>query len=239
MKSALMLVFTLAVAGGSSRALAQFMNAPPEVVARAVLHNDNTRTDIMKDPLRHEMTETTYDARWIVISKKVYLLNANGDPTQGQIFDGAGNLVARVQFTFDDLQRLSEERCMNLQGEVFRKVLHQYDSSGRPLPLQAMDYKVHAPNMRTASIDFTRTSRVPKPTAQTGPIQPGQAQVESVSTTTGEAFDMTQTQQAAYSQQQAAAAQAQLQAQQQTKDKKKGSNLNPLNWFKKKDKDGN
>jgi len=238
-----MLVFTLAVAGGASRALGQYINAPPEVQARAVLHNDNTRTDVMKDPLKQEMVETTYDSRWIMISQKKYLLNENGDPMQGQIFDGAGNLVARVQFSFDEFQRLSEERCLNMQGEVFRKVLHTYDQSGHPLPVQAMDYKVHAPNMRVASLDFTRSPRnMPKSAKQpSGPVQPGQApQIQTVSTSTGETFDLTPEQQMLIAQQQAAmAAQTKAQGQQQAKEKKKGSNLNPLNWFKKKDKDSN
>jgi hypothetical protein len=207
------------------------------VDARALIHQDNTRTDLMKDPLKHEMTETTFDARGVVISKKKYLLNENGDPTQGVIYDGADNLIARVQFRFDDLQRLSEERCVNLQGEVFRLVLHQYDSSGKALPLKAMDYKTKAPNMRVATIDFTRTGRSPRPlAAPTGPAQPGQApQIESVSPTTGQSFAVDPAQSAAM-QQQAQAQQAAAAGSKDSKEKKK-SGLNPLNWFKKKDKD--
>jgi hypothetical protein len=175
----------------------------------------------------------------VVVCTKKYLLNDSGDPTQGQIFDGAGNLIARVQFAFDDLQRISEERCVNLQGELFRKVLHQYDSNGNPLPLKAMAYKTRAPNMRTATIDFTRKGRGAQPLVQSNtPVQPGSTpQIESVSPTTGQSFAVDPSQAAAAQQIQ------QMQAQQakaeEEKKKKKGSSLNPFNWFKKKDGDGN
>ncbi len=159
MKRLWMLLIALALAGGASRGWAQYIGSVAAVEGKEVIHNDNTKTDVIKDPLKHESTEITYDARKVVVCTKKYLLNDSGDPTQGQIFDGAGNLIARVQFAFDDLQRLSEERCMNLQGEIFRKVLHQYDSNGNPLPLKAMAYKTRAPNMQTATIDFTRKGR--------------------------------------------------------------------------------
>jgi hypothetical protein len=224
-KSFWVLAVSLAVAGVGPHALAQYIGHAPSVDARAVIHQDGTRSDVIKDPLKHEMTEITYDPRGVVISKKTYLLNENGDPTQGQIFDGAGNLIARVQFSFDDLQRLSEERCVNMQGEVFRRVLHQYDANGKALPVKAMDYKVNAPNMRSASIDFTHTVRPaktsPAPAAPQAPTQPGSVpQIERVATSTGQTF--------AIDPAQAAAVQQQVQAQQaaaakeESKKKKKG-----------------
>jgi hypothetical protein len=233
MKSVWVLMISLAVAGAESCGMAQFMSNIPSVDARALIHTDGTRTDMMKDPLKHQMTETTYDARGVVISKKMYLLNENGDPTQGQIFDGAGNLIARVQFVFDNLQRLSEERCVTLQGEVFRRVLHQYDSEGKALPLKAMDYKVNSPSMRTATVDFTHSRRSPQAVpASTEPVQPGSApQIESVSPTTGEAFAVNQGQPSVTPQQ--------VPATKADDGKKKRSALNPLNWFKKKDPNGN
>lgn len=225
MKFMWVLAISLAAASLGPRAFAQFMGRAPSVDARALIHQDGTRSDVIKDPLKHEMTEITYDSRGVVISKKTYLLNENGDPTQGQIFDGAGNLIARVQFVFDDLQRLSEEKCVNMQGEVFRRVLHQYDSNGKALPVKAMDYKVKAPNMRAASIDFTHTARAARapaePAAPQTPTQPGSApQIERVAPTTGQTF--------AIDPAQAAAVQQQVQAQQaaaakeEAKKKKKG-----------------
>jgi hypothetical protein len=239
MKSLWMLLISLAVAGATSRGMAQYGGAAFNVDAREVIHNDTTRTDVVKDPLTHQMTEVTYDSRGVVISQKKYLLNDNGDPTQGQIFDGAGNLIARVQFVFDDLQRLSEERCVNLQGELFRRVLHQYDPTGAPLPLKAMDYKTRAPNMQTATIDFTHGSHGARPLpASTKPVQPGSTpQIESVSPTTGQSFAVDPSQAAAA--QQIQQMQAQQSAAAKAADEKKKKKGGFFGLFKKKDSDGN
>lgn len=129
---------------------------------KATLHDDGTKTETVKDMNKREITETTYDARGVVISKKTFLVNQNGDPIQGVIHDGAGTLVAKVMFGFDDLGRLKEERCVNTRGEVFRRVIHGYDPAGKRLRPQAFDYQVNAPNMKPASIDFTRGKAPPR-----------------------------------------------------------------------------
>lgn len=173
---------------GGMSAVAQ-QGGPSAVSARAILHNDGTRTESVKDVSKREQKETTYDARGVAISKKIFLLNDNGDPMQGVIYDGADNLIARVQFFFDDLGRVTEERCVNTQGEIFRRVIHQYDSNGRPLPVKAFDYAVNAPNMKVGTINFTKI--VPAPdqgsgTAPARPQQPGQTpQIMSVSPRSG------------------------------------------------------
>jgi len=159
---------------------------------KATLHDDGTRTESVKDMNKREITETTYDSRGIVISKKLFMVNENGDPIRGIIYDGQGNHIAKVDFGFDDLGRLRVERCTNMQGEVFRQVIHTYDPSGKRLRPQAFDYAVKAPNMKPATIDFT--GRKPAPdrsvdtagaaseTQQPQVVQPGQQpQVMSVS----------------------------------------------------------
>ena len=127
-----------------------------------MLHPDGTRTESVKDVTKHEITEIIYDARDVVISKKMFLLNENGDATQGVIYDGAGNPIARVQFFFDDLGRMIEERLSNMQGEVFRRVIQPYDASGQPRKQLAYNYNVKAPTMRPATIDYTGTKAAPK-----------------------------------------------------------------------------
>ena len=152
------------------------------VNARTVLHPDGTKTDSTKDPVKLQQTEKTFDSRGIVIAEKVFILNQNGDPTQGIIYDGAGNLVARVNFYFDDLGRVVEERCLNAKGEIFRRVIRQYDKGGRALPPQAFDYKVNAPHMSASTIDFTNMPALPPKGSSPDqvPQQPGVApQVES------------------------------------------------------------
>lgn len=156
--------------------------AGPSVNARTVLHPDGTKTESTKDPIKLQQTEKTFDTRGIVIAEKIFVLNQNGDPTQGAIYDGRGNLLARVMFYFDDLGRVVEERCMNTRGEVFRYVIRKYDRSGRALPPKAVDIKVKAPNMSTATLDFTNMPKLPpkQDPNSADPQQPGQLpQIES------------------------------------------------------------
>lgn len=157
------------------------------VNSRVVLHDDGTKTESMKDPVRRQQSETTYDTRGVVIAEKVFHLNENGDPMQGVIYDGGKNLVARVQFYFDDLGRVVEERCVNTRNEIFRRVIRRYDKSGKPLPPEAFDFKVNAPNMKVSTINFTEVPamapRSPSaPPAQAAPLQAGQTpKIQSVS----------------------------------------------------------
>lgn len=163
------------------------------VSAKAILHTDGTRTESVKDVTKREMKDTTYDTRGVVIATKIYLLNDNGDPIQGVIRDGADNLIARVQFYFDDLGRLIEERCVNTQNEIFRRVIHQYDVNGKALPVRSFDYAVKAPNMMVGKINFTKTLPPPDESESTAPTKgpaqpklPGQAQqVQTVSPRSG------------------------------------------------------
>jgi hypothetical protein len=183
--STVLLVASMLLLG--ARAGAQQINTTT-VSARAILHTDGTRTESVKDVIKREMKDTTYDARGVVIATKIFLLNDNGEPVQGVIRDGADNLIARVQFFFDDLGRVIEERCVNTQNEIFRRVIHQYDPNGRPLPVKSFDYEVNAPSMRAGKINFTNIvpppdgngTAAPAPSGQ--PQQPGQApQIQTVS----------------------------------------------------------
>lgn len=154
----------------------------PSVNARTLLHPDGTKTESIKDPSKLRQTEKTFDERGVVIAEKIFVLNQNGDPTEGAIYDGRGNLVARVIFYFDDLGRVVEERCLNTRGEIFRRVIRQYDRSGRPLSPKAFDYKVNAPHMAASTLDFTNMPKLPpkQDPSSLPPQQPGQApQIES------------------------------------------------------------
>lgn len=209
-----------------------------KVSSTVTLHDDGTRTDSVKDLFKHELTETIFDARQIVIAKKKFLLGDNGDPTQGTIYDGADNVIARVQFFFDDLGRVSEERCTNNQNEIFQRVIRQYDATGKALPPQVLNYPVKAPNMRPAKVDFTqsppaRSSRPGAVPANSAPARAGQSpQIETVSpgsrTVVPANADPAQPPNLQI---------PQIPQSPQTEapkdDGKKGSKLNPLNWFKK------
>lgn len=221
----------LALAGGLTPVCAQSLANGPKIEARALLHQDGTRTDSIKDLNKHEITETMFSANNVVIAKKKFLLNAKGDPTQGVIYDGADNLIARVQFFFDDLGRVAEERCMNTQGEIFRRVIHRYDANGKALSTDAHNYAVKSSNMRPATIDFTHSpQRPPAATRSNAPVLPGQGgAIETVSPHTGAVVNADPAQPVPGSVPELTPTQAPA----EDKKEKKASKLNPFNWFKK------
>lgn len=140
----------------------------PAVVGRTVYHLDDSRTESVSDPNIREMTETTYNSAGQLTVKKVFLLNEKGDPVQGNVYDGRGNLVARCQVVFDEFGRRKEDRLVNLNGEPFQQVIHEYGKDGRALPPKVVNLKTGAaPTIKPAPIDFTQP--------QGGAALPGEA----------------------------------------------------------------
>ena len=159
--------------------------------SKKVLHPDGTTTESVSDVEKGELRESTFDARGVLLTKRIVLLNERGLPVQGMIYDGRDALVGSVRFAYDDLGRMQEEISLNAQGQVFRRKIQGYDASGKPLTTKIVDYNQNAPQVSAGSINFT--NKVPNPNqggtagaagnaeAQ-GPKQPGQATaVQSVS----------------------------------------------------------
>jgi hypothetical protein len=139
------------------------------VVGRTVYHPDNSRSETVRDMNVREMTETTYNPANAVISKKVFLLNEKGEPLQGNIYDGRGNLVARAQCYYDEFGRRREDRLTDLGGVVFQRILHEYDRNGKALPPKVVNL-TQSPTLRPEAIDFTRNGAVPQsPTQEAAP----------------------------------------------------------------------
>ena len=155
--SAFLGVFLLATA-----AWGQGANPTASMIsARTVYHADGTRTESVKNPETKELSETVYDTRGIVISRRLYLLNERGQVAQGNIYDGAGNLVARSQSFFDEFGRPKEDRLVNLQGEVFQQTIHEYGADGKARKPKVVNFNVKSPTMKPAVIDFTGTAPPP------------------------------------------------------------------------------
>ena len=147
------------------------------IKARSIYHPDGTRTESVNNPDTRELTETTYDARGVVVSRHLYLLNEKGQVSQGNIYDGAGNLVARAQSYFDEFGRLKESRLFNLQGECFQQSVHEYGPNGKAKKPKVINYNVRTPTMRPAVVDFTGTTpppgaATPSPGTQAPPATP-------------------------------------------------------------------
>ena len=130
------------------------------VQGKATYHEfDNAHAESVRDTYKHELTEMTYNAMGVVVSQTRFQLNAAGMPTQGVIMDGAENLIGRVQFYFDDLGRTIEQRMLNPEGQVFQRVIQQYDPAGQPLKPLMYNYDVRRPAMKTKPVDMTKPLR--------------------------------------------------------------------------------
>jgi hypothetical protein len=131
-------------------------NAPSYFNARTVYHGDGTYTESQQDLTTRTQKETTYNAQKVVVARKEYLLNTAGQPVHGNIYDGRGSLKARAQFLFDEFGRMSEQRMLNLSGEVYQQLTFSYDRTGKAQPPKVVNYNVSQPDMKPATIDFTQ-----------------------------------------------------------------------------------
>ncbi len=130
--------------------------------SRTVIHADGTRTESTRYPDKHEQREVTYDTQGVKIASKLYLLNAEGLTLQGNIYDGRDQLQARSQFFFDSFGRMTEQRMTNLRGEVFQRIMFEYDVKGNQLTPKSYSFEVEKPSMKPAVMDFTDMNK-PQP----------------------------------------------------------------------------
>lgn len=149
--------------------------APQRIIGRTIYHPDQSRTESVSDPTTREMTETTYNASNVMTVKKVFLLNEKGEPLQGNVYDGRGNLVARCQCVYDDLGRRKEDRLMNVNGEVFQQVIHEYGADGKAKTPKVINLNATAaPSIRPQSIDFTQQAGTADAGSRFAPLKPGE-----------------------------------------------------------------
>lgn len=150
--------------------------APQRIIGRTIYHPDQSRTESVSDPTTREMTETTYNTSNVMTVKKVFLLNEKGEPLQGNVYDGRGNLVARCQCVYDDLGRRKEDRLMNVNGEVFQQVIHEYGTDGKAKTPKVINLNATAaPSIRPQSIDFTQQAGAADAGSRFAPLKPGEA----------------------------------------------------------------
>jgi hypothetical protein len=163
---AVIFALTLLVHGG-------ILNAQglQRIHGRTIYHDDKSRTESVSDPSTREMVETTFNTAGVATVKKVFLLNEKGEPLQGNVYDGRGSLIARCQSIYDEFGRRKEDRLMNLNGEVFQQVLHEYDSAGKALKPKVINLNVATPSIRPQSVDFTQPTN-PKGAPSAGRFAP-------------------------------------------------------------------
>lgn len=152
--------------------------AATPIVAKSTYHPDNSHSETIVDKTTNELTEATYNAGGALISKKHYLLNERGLPTQGHIYDGRGNLVARSQVYFDEYGRAKEMRSFNLNGQCYQQVLYEYGADGKAKTPKVVNVDPRAaPSIKPGIIDFTQNIPAPGQVVPQQQVQPQQAPV--------------------------------------------------------------
>lgn len=144
----------------SASASASASQAP--IVAKSTYHPDNSHSETVLDKTTNELTEATYSAGGALISKKHYLLNERGLPTQGHIYDGRGNLVARSQVYFDEYGRAKEMRSFNLAGQCYQQIIYEYGADGKAKQPKVVNVDPRlAPTIKPGVIDLTQNTPAP------------------------------------------------------------------------------
>lgn len=162
---------------GFASALAQ--NAPlsssSSIRAKSTYHPDNSHSETIVDKSTNELTESTFSATGALISKKHFLLNERGLPTQGRVYDGRGNLVARSQVYFDEYGRAKEMRSFNLQGQCYQQVIYEYGADGKPKQPKVINVNPGlAPSIKPGVVDFTQAGPAPGQPAAAQPQTPAE-----------------------------------------------------------------
>lgn len=152
------------------------------IVAKSTYHPDNSHSETVVDKTTNELIESTYNAGGALVAKKHYLLNERGLPTQGHIYDGRGNLVARSQVYFDAYGRAQEMRSFNLNGLCYQQVIYEYDNQGNAKKPKVVNVNpTAAPSIKPGMIDFTQSTMPPgqpMPQQQAVPVQTSQPKAE-------------------------------------------------------------
>lgn len=132
------------------------------IMAKSTYHPDNSHSETVLDKTTNELTESTYSAGGALLSKKHYLLNERGLPTQGHIYDGRGNLVARSQVYFDEFGRAKEMRSFNLNGACYQQIIYEYGADGKAKQPKVVNVDPRlAPTIKPGVIDLTQNTPAP------------------------------------------------------------------------------
>ena len=154
-------------------ALSQGTAGGQSVVGRTIYHADDSRTESVRDPNNREMTEMTYNTSGQLTVKKVFLLNDKGEPLQGNVYDGRGNLVARCQSIYDEFGRRKEDRLTNMKGQLFQQVIHEYSKDGKALTPKVINVDTAAePMIKPAAVDYTGSGATAPPTGNSSRFAP-------------------------------------------------------------------
>jgi hypothetical protein len=113
--------------------LAEGAERTPDVWARAVHHEDGSRTESVRDVDGQLIEAKTFDKNDQLLMKRVLQTDTKGVPKRGFVFDRKEKLVYRLAFEYDEIGRAKITTLSDPTGKVLTKVQHNYDGEGRAL----------------------------------------------------------------------------------------------------------
>ena len=111
-----------------------------DVWARTVLHADGSRTVSKKDSKSRIIEERTYTGDDFLLMKRLYQIDEKGNSQRGFVFDNNNNMIYRIAYAYDEIDRLREEVLYNMNGQVVRRQIYDYDHQGKPMRPKAFTF---------------------------------------------------------------------------------------------------
>jgi hypothetical protein len=119
---------------------------PVDIWSRTILHPDGSRTVSKKDLEAQVINQETFNPSGTLVMKRVYQLNAAGKEQRGFVFDGYNQLIYRIGYIYDEIDRLKEELLYNMVGQVVRRQIYEYNRVGQLVrPVKAFTFEEAIP----------------------------------------------------------------------------------------------
>jgi hypothetical protein len=113
-----------------------------DIWSQTILHPDGSRTVSKKDLDAKVINQETYNSSGSVVMKRVYQLDAEGKEQRGFVFDAYNNLIYRIGYLYDEIDRLKEEVLYNTHGQIVRRQIYEYNRVGQLIrPVKAYTFE--------------------------------------------------------------------------------------------------
>jgi hypothetical protein len=113
-----------------------------DIWSQTILHPDGSRTVSKKDLESKVINQETFNASGTLVMKRVYQLDAAGKEQRGFVFDGYNQLIYRIGYIYDEIDRLKEEVLFNTRGQVVRRQIYEYNRVGQVIrPVKAFTFE--------------------------------------------------------------------------------------------------
>jgi hypothetical protein len=91
------------------------------VWSRILQHYDGTMTKSFKDTKKERVIEEKFDAKQVLIQKRLFLYDKSEHLRMGIIMDAKGNALGSTKYGYDSYDRINEERLYDAKGRLIQR----------------------------------------------------------------------------------------------------------------------